>query len=386
MRVAPPVLLSDKERRQLERYERGRSTSARLVLRARIVLLAAEGRQNRDIAVATGTDRFTVARWRNRFVRLRLPGIEKDAPRSGRRPRFSQEVVLEIVRKTTQDLPADATHWSTRRMAKAAGVSEATVRRIWHQHGLKPHLVRTFKLSNDPRFAEKLEDVIGLYLNPPEHALVLCADEKSQIQALDRTQPGLPIKQGRCGTMTHDYKRHGTTTLFAALNTLDGTVIGSCMPRHRHQEWLKFLRQIDRETPRDREIHLIADNYSTHKHATVRRWIARHPRFHLHFTPTSASWLNMVERFFRDLTETQISRGVFHSVDQLNEALRRAVEQHNADPKPFIWTAKASDILEKVKREHVLGSIRYRLLDALHLPSSCPEMGKIGVRPRVYFS
>lgn len=352
MRVAPPVSLSDEERRQLERYERGRSTPARLVLRARIVLLAAEGKQNRDIAAAAGTDRFTVARWRNRFIRLRLRGIEKDAPRPGRRPRFSQEMVLEIVRKTTQELPGDATHWSTRRMAKAVGASEATVRRIWHQHGLKPHLIRTFKLSNDPRFAEKLEDVIGLYLNPPEHALVLCVDEKSQIQALDRTQPGLPIKQGRCGTMTHDYKRHGTTTLFAALNTLDGTVIGSCMPRHRHQEWLKFLRQIDRETPRDREIHLIADNYSTHKHANVLRWIARHPRFHLHFTPTSASWLNMVERFLRDLTETQISRGIFHSVDQLNEAIRRAVEQHNVDPKPFIWTAKASDILEKVKRAH----------------------------------
>jgi transposase len=314
------------------------------------VLLAAEGKQNCDIAAAAGTDRFTVARWRNRFIRLRLRGIEKDAPRPGRRPRFSQEIVLEIVRKTTQELPGDATHWSTRRMAKAVGVSEASIRRIWHQHGLKPHLIRTFKLSNDPRFAEKLEDVIGLYLNPPEHALVLCADEKSQIQALDRTQPGLPIKQGRCGTMTHDYKRHGTTTLFAALNTLDGTVIGSCMPRHRHQEWLKFLRQIDRETPRDREIHLIADNYSTHKHPTVLRWITRRPRFHLHFTPTSASWLNMIERFFRDLSETQISRGVFHSVDQLNQVLLRAVDQHNADPKPFIWTAKATDILEKVKR------------------------------------
>jgi transposase len=350
MRVAPPVSLSDEERRQLERYERGRSTPARLVLRARIVLLAAEGKQNRDIAAAADTDRFTVARWRNRFIRLRLRGIEKDAPRPGRRPRFSREMVLEIVRKTTQDLPVNATHWSTRRMAKAVGVSEATVRRIWHQHGLKPHLIRTFKLSNDPRFAEKLEDVIGLYLNPPEHALVLCVDEKSQIQALDRTQPGLPIKQGRCGTMTHDYKRHGTTTLFAALNTLDGTVIGSCMPRHRHQEWLKFLRQIDRETPSDREIHLIADNYSTHKHATVLRWIARRPRFHLHFIPTSASWLNMVERFFRDLSETQISHGVFHSVDQLIQVLLRAIEQHNADPKPFIWTAKATDILEKVKR------------------------------------
>lgn len=350
MRVAPAVRLSDEERQQLEQYARGRSTPARLVQRAQIVLLAAEGRQNRDIAAALGTDRLTAGRWRQRFVRFRIRGIEKDAPRPGRRPRFSQELVQEIVRKTTQDTPADATHWSTRRMAKVMGVSEATIRRIWHEHGLKPHLVRTFKLSNDPRFVEKLEDVIGLYLNPPEHALVLCVDEKSQIQALDRTQPGLPIKKGRCGTMTHDYKRHGTTTLFAALNTLDGTVIGSCMPRHRHQEWLKFLQQIERTTPSDREIHLVADNYSTHKHPSVLRWVARHPRFHLHFTPTSASWLNMVERFFRDLTETQISRGVFHSVDQLNEVLHRAIEQHNADPKPFIWTARASDILEKVKR------------------------------------
>src|SRR5258708_30543357 len=211
MRVAPPVSLSDEERRQLEQYERGRSTPARLVLRAGIVLLAAEGKQSWDMAVAAGTDGFTVARWRNRFIRLRLRGIEKDAPRPGRLPRFSQEMVLEIVRKTTQELPGNATHWSTRRMAKAVGVSEATVRRIWHQHGLKPHLIRTFKLSNDPRFAEKLEDVIGLYLNPPEHDLVVCVDEKSQIQALDRTQPGLPIKQGRCGTMNHTYNRHGVT-------------------------------------------------------------------------------------------------------------------------------------------------------------------------------
>lgn len=350
MRVAPAVSLSDEERRQLERYAHGRSTPARLVLRAQIVLQAAEGKRNQDIAAAVGTDRLTVGRWRKRFIRFRIKGIEKDAPRPGRYPRFSQEVVLEIVRKTTQDTPEDATHWSTRRLARTVGVSEATIRRIWHHHGLKPHLVRTFKLSNDPRFVEKLEDVIGLYLNPPEHALVLSADEKSQIQALDRTQPGLPIKKGRCGTMTHDYKRHGTTTLFAALNTLDGTVIGSCMPRHRHQEWLKFLRQIDRETPAEREIHLIADNYSTHKHPRVLRWITRHPRFHLHFTPTSASWLNMVERLFRDLTETLISRGAFRSVDQLNEALHRAIDRHNDNPKPFIWTAKASDILEKVKR------------------------------------
>lgn len=353
MRIAPLVQVSLEERRQLETYARGRSTPARLVLRAQIVLLAAEGKENQEIAVSLGIMRHTVGRWRRRFALLGLSGIEKDAPRSGRQPALSQKLILEIVRKTTRETPQDATHWSTRSMAKAVGVSASTVRRVWHRHGLKPHRVRTFKLSNDRRFVEKMEDVIGLYLNPPEHALVLCADEKSQIQALDRTQPGLPIKKGRCGTMTHDYKRNGTTTLFAALNTLDGKVIGSCMPRHRHQEWLKFLKQIDREIPAAREIHLIADNYSTHKHPVVLRWLARHPRFHLHFTPTSASWLNMVERFFRDLTEKRISRGVFCSVDQLETAILGAIDQHNSDPKPYIWTAKASDILEKVKRARI---------------------------------
>jgi transposase len=350
MRVAPGIRISSEEKRQLESLARGRSNPARLVQRAQIVLLAAAGKENQEIAAELGIRRHTVGRWRRRFAELGLAGIEKDAPRSGRLPTISEDLVQEIVRKTTQEIPSNATHWSTRSMASAVGVSAATIRRIWRRHGLKPHRVRTFKLSNDPRFVEKLEEVIGLYLNPPEHALVLCVDEKSQIQALDRTQPGLPIKKGRCGTMTHDYKRHGTTTLFAALNTLDGTVIGSCMPRHRHQEWLKFLKQIERETPAVKQIHLIADNYSTHKHPVVLRWLARHPRIHVHFTPTSASWLNMVERFFRDLTEKQISRGVFHSVSQLEGAILNAIEQHNVDPKPFIWTAKASDILEKVKR------------------------------------
>jgi transposase len=350
MRVAPEILLSPEEKQLLERFARGRSTPARLVQRAQIVLLASEGKENREIAADLGIVRHTVGRWRSRYAQLGLAGIEKDSPRSGRLPTISEEVIQEVIRKTTQETPSNATHWSTRSMAKATGLSAATIRRIWRRHGLKPHRVRTFKLSNDPRFAEKLEEVIGLYLNPPEHALVLCVDEKSQIQALDRTQPGLPIKKGRLGTMTHDYKRNGTTTLFAALSTLDGTVIGSCMPRHRHQEWLKFLKQIDRETPAEKQIHLIADNYSTHKHATVLRWLARHPRIHLHFTPTSASWLNMVERFFRDLTEKQISRGVFRSVSELEATILGAIEQHNRDPKPFIWTAKASDILEKVTR------------------------------------
>jgi transposase len=251
---------------------------------------------------------------------------------------------------TTKEKPKNATQWSTRTMAEAVGISEASVRRIWHKNGLKPHLVDTFKVSNDPKFAEKLEVVVGLYLNPPEHALVLCCDEKSQIQALDRTQPGLPIKRGRAGTMTHDYKRNGTATLFAALNTFDGKVISMCAPRHRHQEWLSFLRILDRRTPADKQLHLIADNYATHKHPKVQRWLRLHPRFHMHFTPTSASWLNMVERFFRDLTVNRLRRGVFRDVIDLVEAIDSYVDQHNETPKPFIWTAKAKDILEKVKR------------------------------------
>jgi len=235
-------------------------------------------------------------------------------------------------------------------MARATGWSEASVRRIWKAHGLKPHLLRTFKLSNDKRFVEKLEDVVGLYLNPPAHALVLSCDEKSQIQALDRTQPGLPLKKGRAGTLTHDYQRHGTTTLFAALNTLDGTVVATHMQRHRHQEWIRFLALIEAQTPAGRELHLIVDNYATHKHPKVNRWLKKHPRFHLHFTPTSASWLNAVERFFRDLTERQLRRGVFKSLKQLQDAITDYIQGHNENPRPFIWTAKASDILEKVKR------------------------------------
>jgi transposase len=255
-----------------------------------------------------------------------------------------------VIHKTTQEKPFNATHWSTRTMAASTGLSEATIRRIWHANGLKPHLVKTFKVSNDARFAEKLEAIVGLYLNPPEHALVLCADEKSQIQALDRTQPGLPIKKGRCGTITHDYKRNGTATLFAAMDALDGTVISMCDDRHRHQEWLKFLRVIDRVTPPEKDLYLIVDNYATHEHPKVQRWLARRPRFHIHFTPTSGSWLNMVERFFRDLTQNRLRRGVFRDPEELIMAIGDYVDKHNQHPKPFIWTAKASDILEKVKR------------------------------------
>lgn len=350
MRVAATVILSAEQRDQLGRLSRGRLTAVRVVERAKIILLCAEGKQNREIAVLLGTTRRTVGIWRQRFVQYGVTGIERDAPRPGRQKPLAAEIVEEVVRKTTQEKPEKGTHWSTRSLAQAMGLSASTIRRIWKRYGLKPHLIRTFKLSNDPQFVEKLEDVIGLYLNPPEHALVLSVDEKSQIQALDRTQPGLPLKKGRCGTLTHDYKRNGTTTLFAALNTLDGTVIGTCMPKHRHQEWIQFLKLLDRETPKDKHIHLIADNYATHKHPEVQAWMTQHPRFTVHFTPTSASWLNMVERFFRDLTQKQLRRGVFRSVGDLIASIQDYLVRHNANPKPFVWTKSASDILEKVTR------------------------------------
>jgi transposase len=318
--------------------------------RARVVLRAADGWPDKQIAAEFGITPEKAARWRNRFLDGGFAALQKDGPRPGRPHTVPAEKVQQIVHKTTQEKPDAATHWSTRTMAAAVGVSAATVRRIWRSNGLKPHLSKTFKVSNDPQFAEKLEAVVGLYLNPPEHALVFCVDEKSQIQALDRTQPGLPLKKGRCGTMTHDYKRNGTATLFAALNTLDGTVISMCDDRHRHQEWLRFLRVIDNLNPGQKEIHLIADNYATHKHPKVQRWLAKHSRFHMHFTPTSSSWLNMVERFFRDLTYKRIRRGVFRDVEELVMAIGEYIDHHNRAPKPFIWTATATDILEKVKR------------------------------------
>jgi transposase len=347
MRVAPPLVLTDAERTELTRLVRSRRTSVRLALRAQIVLLAAAGRQNKDIATELGIGRVQVARWRGRYAQERLAGIERDLPRGA--PPAKVDAV-RLVELTTQSQPPAATHWSTRKMAAVLGVSAATVSRQWRKHGLKPHRVETFKVSRDPQFVEKLEDIVGLHLNPPEHALVLCCDEKSQVQALDRTQPGLPLKKGRAATMTHDYKRHGTTTLFAALNVLDGQVIAQCQPRHRHAEWLKFLRQIDRATPQDKTLHLIADNYATHKHPTVQKWLAKHPRFHMHFTPTSASWLNMVERFFRDITTERLRRGVFTSVPELEQAIDDYIAQHNTHPKPFIWTKSARDILQKVIR------------------------------------
>jgi len=347
MRVAPTIVLTAEQKKELTKLSRSNTTSVRLARRAKIVLLASSGYDNTQIAEELGVGRVQVGRWRERYASDGLSGIEQDLPRGGRKPTVDAQ---ELVRLTTQTLPDHATHWSTRKLAKTAKVGATTVRRIWRAHGLKPHLIETFKVSRDPKFVEKLEDVVGLYLSPPEHALVLSCDEKSQVQALDRTQPGLPLKKGRAATMTHDYKRHGTTTLFAALNVLDGTVIAQCQQRHRHIEWLKFLRKIDRETPKDKELHLICDNYATHKHPKVKQWLEKHPRFHIHFTPTSASWLNMVERFFRDLTTERLRRGVFTSVPELIGAIEGYVEHHNKTPKPFIWTAKANDILQKVVR------------------------------------
>ena len=350
MRVAPAINLSMQERNKLEAIKRGRAFSVRAKERSAIVLLAADGLQNREIAARLGEDVMKVGRWRHRYAQAGLPGILKDKSRPGRIPPIAASTRSRIVKMTLQDTPAGSTHWSRTSMSKASGVSASTVGRIWAAHGLKPHRVTSFKLSNDKRFQEKLEDVVGLYLNPPEHALVFSCDEKSQIQALDRTQPGLPLKKGRCQTMTHDYKRNGTTSLFAAMNTLSGKVIGTCMKKHRHQEWIRFLNLIRSNAPEEKDIHIICDNYATHKHEKVRSWFKRNPRFHVHFTPTSASWLNMVERFFRDLTVNSLRRGVFQSVDDVTCAIEQHIDAHNDDPKPFIWTAKASDILEKVKR------------------------------------
>lgn len=294
--------------------------------------------------------RPTVQLWRQRFLARRLAGLEKDAPRPGRIPRISLRKVRAVVEATLHQRPPHATHWSTRRLAKAQGLSEATIRRIWRQHQLKPHLLKTFKLSRDTQFVDKLHDVVGLYLNPPDKSLVLCVDEKSQIQAHARSQPGLPMKKGRCGTLMHDYKRHGTTTVFAALSMLDGTVIGDCMPRHRHQEFIRFLKTIDGATPRELDLHLIVDHYGTHKHPRVHAWLRRHPRFHFHFIPTSSSWLNMVERWFRDLTEKRIRRGSFQNVSALVAAIQDYLDNHNQDPQVFVWSAAAESIVAKIAK------------------------------------
>jgi transposase len=350
MRKIERISIDAADRERLMRLVRDRNTPQKVVWRAQIVLSASEGMTAEAIAAVVGKSLLTVRRWRRRYAAKGLEGLLKDATRPSRVRPLSPEMVKRVVHMTLHEKPPNATHWSGRSMATAAGISLTSVQRIWRAHGLKPHLVKTFKVSRDKNFATKVEDVVGLYLNPPDKALVLCVDEKSQIQALDRTQPGLPMKKGRAGTMTHDYKRNGTTTLFAALNMLDGSVIGKCMPRHRHSEFLRFLKLIDQNTPTGFDLHLILDNYATHKTPAVQRWLKRHPRFHLHFTPTSASWLNMVERFFAEITRKRIRRGAFKSIAELQAAIMEYLEAHNADPKPFVWTTSASQILEKVAR------------------------------------
>jgi transposase len=342
--------MMESQKRTLTAWVNARTTPQRTALRARICLMAAEGKSNNAIAKALGTSRPTVILWKRRFMELGCPGISEDAPHGQSTRRLAVEKEIAIVEATLHTVPPGATHWSLRTMAKAQRVSKSTVQRIWDAHGLKPHRVETFKLSKDKRFIEKLTDVVGVYLNPPDKAVVLCMDEKTQVQALDRTQPGLPMKRGRCGTMTHDYKRNGTTCLFAALNILEGKVIGSCYPKHRNIEFLKFLRKVDREVPKGLAIHAILDNYGTHNHPNVLKWLAKHPRFHLHFTPTSSSWLNLVERWFGEITRKRIRRGSFHSVHDLVQAIEEYIRLNNQDPKPFVWTAKVEAILEKVAR------------------------------------
>ena len=359
MRTSRRITITKDDRIALERLARGRNTPQKVALRAKIVLLSGTGTPTGEIMQALSTTTPTITLWRDRYVAAGIAGLVKDATRPGRNPSLSTSTIQGIVELALREPPAHATHWSTRSMARVAGVSPATVQRVWKAHGLQPHRVRTFKLSRDPQFLEKLHDIVGLYVDPPKKALVFSVDEKSQIQALDRTQPGLPMKRGRAGTMTHDYKRNGTTTLFAALNVLTGGVIGQCTARHRHDEFLRFLKKIDRETPAALDLHLIVDNYATHKHAAVERWLRRHPRVHLHFTPTSASWLNLVERFFAELTQKRLRRGVFRTVRELVRAIYAYLEQRNKNPHPFLWTASVQAILQKVSRAK-------EALDALH--------------------
>ena len=346
----PALVITDDQRATLERWVRAGMTPQRLVFRSRIVLLAATGMPSKHIAAQLDTSQDTVRLWRRRFATGGPDALVRDAPGRGRKRQITAAREQQIVEATLQTRPARATHWSLRLMAAAQGLSPATIHRIWEAHGLQPHRVRTFKLSTDPAFVEKLTDVVGLYVNPPAKALVFCVDEKSQIQALQRSQPGLPMKPGRAGTFTHDYKRHGTTTLFAALNVLEGTVIGSCLPRHRHQEFRKFLNLLDTATPPDVDLHAIVDNYATHKHPAIQRWLQHHPRFHLHFVPTSASWLNLVEVWFSHLTKQQIRRGDFLGVPDLIDAITAYIHHYNQQAGPFIWTAPAERILEKVMK------------------------------------
>src|ERR1039458_5861987 len=352
-----PLPVSDEQRSVLEKLICSHTAPHRDVQRARVLLMACDGFANTRIASEVGVAPMTVKAWRERFSQDGLKDFSAVRPGRGRKPSIRVETVEEVVRLTLHETPAGETRWSCRSMAARAGVSSSTVQRIWSARGLKPHQVKTFKLSTDARFEEKLVDVVGLYLNPPENAIVLAMDEKSQIQALDRTQASLPIKPGRAGTMTHDYKRNGTTTLFAALDVLTGSVIGQCLPRHRHTEFLKFLRTIDREVPRGLNIHLMLDNYATHNHPNVRAWLTKHPRFELHFTPTSSSWLNLVEGFFGKLTDKAIRRGVFRSVAHLKDAIQRFLDAWNERKHPFVWVKTADQVLRRYNQKPISGPV-----------------------------
>lgn len=358
MRTGISVTVTPDDRRQLEAIVADRNRAQKHVARARVILATADGCGTNEVVRRSGLSKPVVWRWQERFMHEGIAGLLRDKTRKPGKPPVGDEIIARVIELTLDDPPGETTHWTVRMMADVIGIGSATVHRIWRAHGLTPHRMRNFKLSNDPRFADKLKDVIGLYVEPPAHAIVLSLDEKSQIQALDRTQPGLPMKKGRCGTMTHDYKRHGTTTLFAALNSLDGTVIGRNMQRHRHQEFIRFLNTIERAVPAGKVIHVVLDNYATHKHPKVRAWLERHPRWTFHFTPTSASWLNAVEGFFAKLTRRRLQRGVFRSVNDLQTAINRFVAETNENPKPFVWTADPNRIISAVNRgKHVIESI-----------------------------
>ena len=360
MRKGIEIEVSAADRARLEAIVADRNSPQKHVWRARIILATGEGCGTAQVMRRAGVSKPCVWRWQERFMRAGVDGLLHDKTRPARIPPLPKAVVEGVVTRTLEETPLDtATHWTAPALAAASGLSVSSVQRIWRAHGLRPHQVRSFKLSSDPKFAAKVEDIVGLYLDPPVHAVVLSLDEKSQIQALDRTQPGLPMKPGRCGTMTHDYKRNGTTTLFAALNVLDGTVIGQCLQRHRHQEFIRFLNAVERTVPAGKVIHVILDNYAAHKHAKVRQWLARHPRWIFHFTPTSCSWLNAVETFFAKLSKRRLKRGAFASVVALQEAINRFVAAHNHDPKPFVWQADPNAIIAAAKRG-------YQALDSIH--------------------
>jgi transposase len=350
MRKGISIVVTAEDRVRLDAIVRDRNSPQKHVWRARIILLSADGMGTVAIMRAVGKDKRAVWRWQERFMHEGIAGLTRDRTRPSRIPPLPAETVDRVIALTNQPPPHEATHWTAPAMAKMVGISPSSVRRIWKGHGLQPHRVRSFKLSNDPKFAEKLKDVVALYVDPPAHAVVLSIDEKSQIQALDRTQPGLPMKKGRCATMTHDYKRNGTTTLFAALDVLEGRLIGRCMQRHRHQEFIRFLNTVNRQVPAGKAVHVVLDNYATHKHPKVKAWLARHRRFTFHFTPTSCSWANAVEGLFAKLTRQRLKRGVFKSIVELQAAINRFIAEANDNPKPFVWTKSADDILSAVKR------------------------------------